>query len=102
VLSLVGMILLIIGVFNTIHFIMGNTLHEKYPLRYGNETRCTFQPSGEKGQEQPSRDTCLQDLELERINTKSEDLEKSISFSMIGLLVFSIHFYFARKAKKSE
>jgi hypothetical protein len=46
------------------------------------------------------RDACLKDLEAERVIAKANDLEKSISFTLIGLAVFGIHFYFARKTKR--
>lgn len=104
VLSLVGMVLLIIGLFTATHYIVGTTMYPKYPLQYGNESRCAIQmvPAGEKSAVTPEqvRSSCLQDLENERSIIRANDLEKSISFTLIGLAVFGIHFYFARKTKK--
>jgi len=105
VLSLVGMILLIIGLFSAIHYVVGVSAYPKYPLQYGNEGRCSLQmfPIGEKSAVTPQqmRNECLKDLENEREITKVNDLEKSISFTLIGLAVFCIHFYFARRLKKT-
>ncbi|GEM_PF-2193554 len=104
-LSVIGMGLFIIGLFNAIHFVVGISVYEKYPLRYGDETRCSYmyQPmpvEGQKGDtrsEKEVKDECLQSLDRERQNTKVDDLEKSFAFTIIGLLVFGTHFYFARK-----
>lgn len=107
VLSAVGMILFIIGLFNSIHYIVGVTAYDKYPLRYGSESRCDYMPriapvEGSKETEETkgtedAKEDCLKSLEKERENTKADDLEKSIAFTTIGLLVFAIHFYFARR-----
>lgn len=103
ILSLVGMVLLIIGLFTTVHYIVGVSAYPKYPVPYGNESRCTIQMlPADKSSVTPEqvRDGCLKDLDTERVIAKANDLEKSISFTLIGLAVFGIHFYFARKTKR--
>lgn len=103
-LSAIGMVLLIIGLFNTVHYITGITSYDKYPLRFGAETRCDYMPvpasvdgtKETKGTDE-TKENCLNSLEKERATTKADDLEKSISFTSIGLLVFLTHFYFARR-----
>lgn len=102
-LSAVGVVLFIIGLFNSIHYIVGVTAYDKYPLRYQGESRCAYMPKpvpieGQKGSQSDgeSKEECLKSLETERKSTKIDDLEKSIAFTTIGLLVFAIHFYFAR------
>ncbi len=105
-LSAIGMVLLIIGLFNATHFITGITSYDKYPLRQGAESRCDYMPqpvlSGEtkatKGIDE-TKENCLKSLEKERATTKADDLEKSISFTAIGFLVFLTHFYFARQQR---
>lgn len=103
-LSLIGMVLIIIGVFNLTHYVIGVSAYDKYPLPYG-EDRCTAVPGmvepGGKEIVDPefSEKKCLEGLELERQREKVKDLEESISFTVIGLLVFSTHFYFARKTR---
>jgi len=106
VLSAVGMMLFIIGLFNSIHYVVGITVYDKYPLGYAPESRCEYMPRPvlPEGQieEQSSTETeqkeeCLKSIEEERQNKKVDDLEKSITFTAIGLLVFGTHFYFARR-----
>jgi hypothetical protein len=105
-LSLIGFILLIIGIFSCIHFIIGITIYNKYPLPNGMENQCMYSvpplPAGDKQQLPMYKDqyaNCTKNLEEQRIFTKNQDLEKALSFTIIGLLVFGIHFYFARKQK---
>ena len=105
-LSAIGMVLLIIGLFNITHYITGIASYDKYPLRYGAESRCEYMPQPVPAEDMkavPSntKEDCLKSLEKERATTKADDLEKSISFTVIGLLIFAIHFYFARKQKSS-
>ena len=110
VLSAVGMILFIIGLFNSIHYVVGITAYDKYPLGYGPDSRCDYMPKPAlpEGQtevqlstEVQQKEECLKSVETERQNKKVDDLEKSIAFSVIGLLVFAVHFYFARKQKNT-
>jgi hypothetical protein len=120
-LSAVGMILFIIGLFNSIHYVVGITAYDKYPLGYGPDSRCEYlmpKPALPEGQTQPTisdkeeekkakaasdaaKEECLKSVETERQNKKVDDLEKSIAFTTIGLLVFGTHFHFARKQKTS-
>ncbi|MDP2637448.1 MAG: hypothetical protein Q8P26_00100 [Candidatus Levybacteria bacterium] len=106
-LSAAGMVLLIIGLFNAVHYVTGITAYDKYPLRFGAESRCDYMPKAipAEGERDAKPDTtkedCLKSLEKERQTTKADDLEKSISFTAIGLLIFGIHFYFARQQRKA-
>jgi len=113
VLSAVGVVLFIIGLFNSIHFVVGITVYDKYPLGYAPESRCDYMPKvalpegqtqptkSDKEEEKKVKQECLKSVETERQNKKVDDLEKSIAFTTIGLLIFAIHFYFARKQKSS-
>lgn len=102
VLSTAGMVLIIIGIFNATHFVVGTTVYERYPLRYGTTfERCEMRaqpvdPAMQKG-EPFSKEACLKSLEEERMQKKAEDIENALSFTFIGLFVFLTHFYFARK-----
>lgn len=112
-LSVIGMVLIIVGLFNATHYIIGVTAYDKYPLGYAPESRCEYMPKvalpdgqiqpaqGDKEAEKKQKEECLKSVEAERQNKKADDLEKSISFTAIGLLVFGVHFYFARKQKSS-
>lgn len=100
--SLIGLVLLIVGIFASIHYVVNVTQYSKYPLGYGLESRCgqnLSQPV--KGVAQPmimeNYNSCVQEVEQERQQLKTQDLEKAISFTLIGAVVFGIHFYFARK-----
>lgn len=99
VMSAVGMIIFIIGLFNTFHFVTGVVFYSKYPLSLGAETQCDFLPQPVISPNQQSRDVCLRNLELLRAHQKTDDLEKAVSFTVIGLIVYLIHFNFAHKIK---
>lgn len=100
------MILLIIGLFYTFHFIVKITAYDKYPLQYSNaESRCDSVPTitNDQGESIPDKQRvgdCTKELESDRRNTRIDDIEKSISFTGIGLFVFVIHFYLGRKERK--
>lgn len=104
-LSAIGIVLFIIGIFNSFHYVVGITAYDKYPLGY-NETRCDYiapavaTDGATKPVTEQSKKDCLDSLEIERKNKKIDDLEKSVSFTIIGLLVFGFHFYFSRKLSK--
>ncbi len=102
IMSAVGMVIFIIGLFNTFHFVTGVVFYEKYPLYVGAETQCDFRPNPVdiKNLAQ-SKEECLKSLEEQRTHQKTDDLEKAISFTTIGLLVYLIHFTFARKSRIS-
>jgi hypothetical protein len=103
ILSLIGIILLIIGAFNSIHFALGSTLYDKYPLRYNDESRCFFPPNDVSPQQVvQSRQECYANLESERIHTKYDDMEKSISFIIIGIAVYGLNFYFSKRMKDKK
>lgn len=103
------MVLLIIGLFSSVHFATGIVSYDKYPLRFGAESRCDYMPIpvSIEGTKETASNTagakkdCIKSLEKERATTKADDLEKSISFTAIGLLIFLTHFYFAKKQKTS-
>ncbi|MEX2007501.1 MAG: hypothetical protein WD992_01895 [Candidatus Levyibacteriota bacterium] len=106
-LSAVGIVLLIIGIFNSFHYVAGITAYDKYPLKYGNESRCQYlatpvkvdntQAVSDSEAQERAKAECLESLEIERKNTKIDDFEKAIAFTVVGLVVFAVHFYFARK-----
>lgn len=102
VVSLIGLILLIIGVFADVHYLVNASSGPLYPLPYGTEARCSIPLApGEKQttSSQQIYNDCKQQLEEERRLTKRNDLEKAVSYTLIGLIVFGIHFYYARKSR---
>lgn len=106
IVSLIGLILLIIGIFSSIHYLVNTTQYSQYPLGYGVESRCEGTLPPPKGVVQPmnlpATNNCYQELDQERQQLKTQDLEKALSFTIVGLIVFSIHFYFARKQSRAN
>jgi len=105
VVSLIGLVLLIIGVFADVHYIINISSGGPYPLAYSLPERCSTPmfavPAGEKQvpDAQSTYAACVKSVEDERRATQRNDLEKALSFTIVGLIVFGIHFYFARKQK---
>lgn len=100
--SLISLIILVVGIFNSIHFIVGITAYDKYPLGYTPESRCVVPalgPDQKATDVMYNQQTCLKDVEKERQAKKVDDLEKALSFTIIGALLFGIHFTYARKIK---
>lgn len=106
-LSLVGFVLLLIGIFASIHYIVGVTQYSQYPLGYSTATRCLPMaepvPTGtvvpKKSAPNMAYLECMKGIEQDREALQTADLEKAFSFTLIGLLVFGLHFYLARKQK---
>lgn len=109
--------LLIIGIFASIHFLINTFTYSEYPVGYDVTQRCSaiYQqpmsplkvtgatppiPSGQPIQNQQMHTDCLNQVALERKQLQTQDLEKALSFTLIGLLVFGIHFYFARRTSR--
>ena len=112
-LSAVGMILIIIGLFNSFKYAVNTIAYDKYPLQYGSEMRCTTMyppfssaetvPQKEKAlPNEKIKEDCLKGLEEERQIQKVNDLQNSIAYTVIGSLVFGIHFYFARSTGSGQ
>ncbi len=99
--SLIGFVLLIIGVFSSIHYVVNITSYPEYPLGYSAPDRCApmqVAPMEKVGTTSAySQKQCLDDIEKERQIQKTGDLEKALSFTIIGLLVFGTHFFYARE-----
>ena len=106
VVSLIGLVILIIGVFSDIHYFVNISSGSVYPLPYSAPERCAVPapavsgtPEKQTPDAQKAYQLCLQSVEDERQTTKRNDLEKAISYTLIGAIVFGIHFFFARKQK---
>ncbi len=104
--SLIGFVLLIIGIFASIHYVVNTTQFPKYPLGYDATQRCApiqlmpvKAPAGvvQPAQIPTSYESCVAQVEQERKQLQIQDLEKAISFTLIGLLVFTTHFFYARR-----
>lgn len=107
-----ALVLIIIGIFNGVNFIINSTQFEKYPLRYQQgdcgvfgmpypykitpET-AKFDSSISAGEKQKQVENCEKQQELDRKQHKIEDLKNASTFTLVGLVLFLIHFPLARK-----
>ncbi len=117
VLSAAAILLMVIGVFNAVNFGVNSTMYDKYPLRYS-QGSCEFYPekyggsipariglepnatpSAEESARQKS--ICIEMEEKERVQHRIDDLKNAITFTLVGVLLFVIHFPQAKKFSKS-
>ena len=120
VISAAATALIVIGIFNIVNFLINSTQYEKYPLRWGGITSCDYgidgtvpvvrgpmpakilppdgiesTPSAEEIQR--AKEQCLKNEEADRIQHKVDDIKNSITFNLVGIVLFLIHFPQARK-----
>lgn len=111
VISAAATALLVVGVFNTVNFIINSTQYDKYPLRYP-QVRCdspfgygpypatqgSLVPASPSAMEEEQRkQNCLDQEAEDRKKQKIEDMKNSITFTLVGLVLFGVHFPLARK-----
>lgn len=114
--SAASLALIIIGIFNAVNYTINTTQYEKYPLRYQREDCEAFpysremyaptpavaplaSPSAEEQQKLKQR--CMEEVERQRKQEKLDDLKNAITFTLIGAVLFGIHFPLARKQSKN-
>ncbi len=116
VVSAASLALIVIGVFSSVNYLINITQFDKYPLRYRSEAECDSMypylgkpvpgnapidmpvpatPSAEEVEQRKQQ--CKDQIENERKLQKVEDLRNAITFTLIGLILFGIHFPLARK-----
>ena len=110
VISAGATILIIIGIFNIINFVINSTQYDKYPLRYS-QGNCEFYPykleqypALEEKVATPSAEmllkqqrACFMQQAEDRKQHQIEDLRNAIAFTSIGALLFLIHYPQAKK-----
>ncbi len=113
VISAISLIFIIIGVYNAVTFMVNVSQFEKYPLNFGGEDRCSYitmpqpvvdpksQASISKEEQKKQNEMCLSQLELERKQHKVNDIKNAITFTLLGVILFSIHFPIALKRSKN-
>jgi hypothetical protein len=115
--SIIGIVLLVVGIYNVVTYTINVTQYDNYPLRY-QETDCDvnpyqfggptpYKPNGEPTPASPSAEnvsaqvaSCKKQQALLRKQQQFDDLRSSIVFTGAGLVLFIIHFYMARKHSK--
>lgn len=124
VISAAATALIVIGIFNIVNFIINSTQYDKYPLRWGGISNCEYAvdgayygpgtatvkviPPGAVSETTPSaqevqraKDLCLKNEEAERVQHRVDDIKNSITFTLVGIVLFLIHFPQARKQSLS-
>lgn len=116
IISAASLTLIVIGVFNAVNFGINITQYEKYPLRYpqGSCENYPYKfgpypamdmrgfpatPSAEELEKQ--KQECLKQEDALSKQQKIDDLKNAITFSLVGSILFLIHFPLARKQSKS-
>jgi hypothetical protein len=113
-----ALVLIVVGIFNGVNFIINSTQYEKYPLRYGGISNCDYAVDGQyygdrpikamapmqNGESTPSaqeiqraKEQCLKNEEAERVEHRVDDLKNAVTFTLVGLVLFLIHFPQAKK-----
>lgn len=113
IISAASLALVVIGIFNGVNFVINSTQYDKYPLRYGPVGDCQTlgfpypvkmvqpletkesTPSAEDLKKQ--KEICEKQQESERKQHKVDDIRNSVTFTLIGLILFLIHFPQAKK-----
>ena len=115
--SIIGIILLIIGLYNLVSFGVNSVLYEKYPLRYAGNEDCSyitrdFTPkevamtdslaSVSAEERDAQKEACEKRVEAERKQHQVDDIKNGIYFTIIGILLLALHFPVAlrRSAEK--
>jgi thiol:disulfide interchange protein len=118
--STISIILMVIGIFNTVGFILNTTQYDEYPIPYRfddcenpgmfypeRSMRAPLDPtvaqasmSAEEMQKQKVR--CERQLEQERKQRKLDDIKNAFTFTFVGVALFLIHFPQARKMSKES
>src|SRR3989338_3737777 len=119
VISAGSLILIVIGIFNIVNFIINSTQYDKYPTRYSMPGDCEgvpykycgpvpaatvdlrgipATPSAEELEKQ--KRACIKQDELDRKQHKIDDMKNAITFTLVGAVLFLIHFPLARKQSR--
>lgn len=122
IVSAAALALIIIGIFNSVNFLINVTQYKDYPLRYqSQECNAIYQvpmrvaqPALPVEQSYPviatqssqevdiQKELCQTQMDSQRKKQKLDDLKNSITFSLVGLIMFVIHFPIARKNSKDS
>ena len=90
-----GLVLLIVGIFQISNWGVKSFLLPKYDLNY-DETRCDYVPlevkvDSEQSNSEQNKKECLDRLEEQRKTKKITDLAQAITFILVGGIVFVFH-----------
>jgi len=104
---------MVIGIFSIVNFVINSTQYDKYPLKYpqGSCEVYPFKfgpyPAMEINISTPSakelekqKQLCLEQEEKLSKQQRIDDLKNSITFTLVGLVLFLIHFPMARRQSR--
>lgn len=100
-----SLILIVIGVFSIVNFVVNTTQFKEYPLPYYENCAISMRPISPEGKTEASTSAeevqrCEENLEQRRTQQRVDDLKGAITFTIAGLILFGIHFPLARKQTK--
>lgn len=118
IISAAALALIVIGIFNAVNFGINATLYDKYPLRYGSPGNCESYPykfgpfpaapgmdgkvaTSSASELEKQKQDCLKQEDAQSKQQKIDDLKNAITFTLVGSVLFLIHFPLARKQSKS-
>lgn len=115
IISAASLALIVIGIFNGVNFLINSTQYEKYPLRYP-QGSCEGYPykfgpypamdvrdvptTPSATELEKQKQSCLKQEDALSKQQKIDDLKNAITFSLVGIVLFLIHFPNARKFSK--
>ncbi|MBI2599570.1 hypothetical protein HYW43_01465 [Candidatus Daviesbacteria bacterium] len=114
--SAASLALITIGIFNGVNFFINSTQYDKYPTRYGSIQDCSTYPMPYKvampvdrgeiatpsaEEQKQQRQRCEQQIEADRKQHRIEDIKNTVTFTLVGVILFSVHFPLARKNSQS-
>src|SRR3989344_6860568 len=111
VISAGSIVLMVIGIFSIVNFVINSTQYDKYPLKYPQGTCETYPykfgpyPAMERemlatpsaAELEKQKQICLEQEEKLSKQQRIDDMKNAITFSLVGLILFLIHFPMARK-----
>lgn len=113
--SAASLALIVIGIFNSVNFVINSTQYDKYPLRFSQGSCEGYpykfgpypamdvrgMPATPSAQElEKQKQDCLKQEDALSKQQKIDDLKNAITFTLVGTILFLIHFPLARKQSK--
>lgn len=115
VISAASLMLIVIGIFSVVNYAINVTQFDKYPLNYYQENCETgefsyakpYNPDGQSASMSAEervlyRKNCEERVAFERKHSEIEDLKNAVTFTLVGLVLFIIHFKIARRISEEK
>ena len=115
IISAAALALIVTGIFQSVNYVVNITQYQQYPVGY-RETDCETSPyqyakpmAVPEGVPAPTptaqeiekqKKNCEKQLARERKQQQLDDLKNAVTFSLVGTVLFAIHFPLALKRSK--